>query len=380
LRCGHEVDFHPSAYLCPSCGPGTETDDPGILEVVFRPDLAAEGLVADLAGSRRGVFRFRSLLPVDDDGSGLPVGDTPLVPAPRLAERLGLGALLLKDETRNPTRCLKDRATAVAVQLAGAAGTTDLYCASAGNAAISLAGFAAHRGLPCHVFVPRYASQERLSWLRYFGADIHVSAGDYDVAFQEAEAMGQAQGWYSRNCAFNPFLVEGKKTAAFEIAEALSWRAPDVVVAPVGDGCTLSALGKGFRELQTCGLVAEVPELLGVQAEAMQPMVRRFRGGPGSDTGKTDAASINVRQPRNARRLLKEMGHAGGSMTAVTDDEIGRAQVALAREAGIVVEFSAAAGLAGLASMARAGDHRHRTAVVLLTGGRVDAGSAHGFR
>jgi len=224
------------------------------------------------------------------------------------------------------------------------------------------------------VFVPEYVSQERLAWLRYYGADIQVAEGDYDTAFAQAEDLGQQRGWYSRNCAFNPFLVEGKKTTAFEIAETLEWRLPDIVVAPVGDGCTLAALGKGFRELRDLGLTATVPRLLGVQSEAMQPMVRRFTETSGTDSGDTSAASINVRRPRNALRLLRELEEAEGSMIAVSDEAIAEAQIRLARQAGVVVEFTAAAGLAGLEAAVRGGEGSYgdATAVIVLTGGRVD--------
>ena len=138
-----------------------------------------------------------------------------------------------------------------------------MYCASAGNAAISLAGFAAHAGLRCHAFVPSYASATRLDWLRRFGAETHVSTGNYDQAFAEAEAAGAGHKWFSRNCAFNPFLVEGKKTCALEIAERLT---PDFLIAPVGDGCTLGAIGKGFREARELGWIDRLPRLIGVQA------------------------------------------------------------------------------------------------------------------
>ncbi len=203
LRCGAKYPMDARAYLCPSCG--AEHEDPGILDVRYEHSAVA-------LESRTDMFRYLPLLPVRAAGAGPGAGGTPLAPAPRLAARFGMRALYLKDETRNPTRCLKDRATAVAIAMALEMGVRDVYCASAGNAAISLAGFAANVGLKCHVFVPSYASEVRLDWLRRFGADVHVSSGDYDQAFAEAEEAGRANGWYSRNCAFNPFLVEGKKT------------------------------------------------------------------------------------------------------------------------------------------------------------------------
>ncbi len=369
FRCGSEFPYDPRAYVCSSCG--DVEGDPAILDVQY--DYAAAREAFDPSAAP-GVFRYLPLLPVDDPGNGLPVGRTPLVSAPRLAQRLGLRTLLLKDETRNPTRCFKDRATAVFMAMVHKLGITDVYCASAGNAAISLAGFAAHLGIRCHVYVPSYASQARLDWLRRFGADLHISTGNYDQAYAEAEAAGKANGWYSRNCAFNPFLVEGKKTAGLEIAEQLG-HAPDYVVVPVGDGCTLAAVSKGFREARAMGWITSIPQLLGVQTEAVQPIVNRSRGGSGSDgAGTSRAESILVRRPRNMLRLLGEFRQAGGGMIAVSDDEIAAAQAELATEAGIVVEFTSAATLAAVHAMNRRDSKllAGREIALVITGGRLD--------
>ncbi len=416
FRCGARHAFDAAAYLCPACADRKDTD-PGILDVHYDYAAAGAALKKHLRPSpqgegRRDVFRWRKLLPLADPADVLPAGNTALVEAPRLAQRLGLARLLLKDETRNPTRCLKDRATAVGVSMALGLGRRDVYCASAGNAAISLAGFAAHARLRCHVFVPSYASATRLDWLRRFGADVRVSTGNYDQAFEESEAAGQRHGWWSRNCACNPFLVEGKKTCAFEIAEQLEWRPPDMVVAPVGDGCTLAALGKGARELRTMGLIDRLPRLVGAQSAAVQPLVERFaaanapgnigasfsapsassppvvpsrganRAGQlkpapiqttsGPAATDTQAASMAVRRPRNALRLFAELREAGGTLLAVTDDEIAIAQRLLAAEAGLVAEFTSAATLAALLRLRESESLAGKTAVLVITGGRID--------
>jgi threonine synthase len=367
FRCGVAFPATLTAGLCPACGPGTDATDPGVLDVLY---LDPGG---EIVNSRTtGIFRYGALLPVSDPGPLLPTGDTPLVSVPRLASRLGLKALYLKDERRSATQCLKDRATAIGVTLAVLQKQAHLYCASAGNAAISLAGYCAHAGLTAHAFVPFDASPVRLGWLRRFGADIIVSLGNYDQAFAESEVRGSEAGWYSRNCAFNPYLVEGKKTVAFEIAEQMKWEAPDWVVAPVGDGCTLAAIGKGFRELSQLGRIGASPQLLGVQADGMKPMVRRFSGEKGEDSGQTDAASIKVRRPRNALRLLSEMRQAGGTMVAAGEEEIGKAQKLLAEECGIVAEFTSAATIAALGQLAQQGTLAGKTAVAVITGGRID--------
>jgi len=348
----------PRAYLCPACGGHHE--DPGILDV--RYDYASAG---GHFLERSDVFRYLPLLPVQAPREVLAAGGTPLIAAPRLAGRFGMRALYLKDETRNPTRSLKDRATAIATTLAIEIGAKDVYCSSAGNAAISLAGFAAHAGLRCHVFVPSYTSPVRLDWLKRFGADTCVSTGNYDQAFAEAEDAGRRHGWYSRNSAFNPFLVEGKKTCGLEIAENLQ---PDFVIAPVGDGCTLAGIGKGFREAHELGWIERLPKLIGVQAEGVQPLVARFHHSSAPE-GDTQAASIAVRKPHNALRLLHELEASGGEMIAVPDTAIAAAQRRLAEEAGVVAEFTSSATLAALERMTGI---ENRTGVLVITGGRVD--------
>lgn len=354
------------AYICPRCGGGGDTTDPGILDVHYDYDAARkEGISA----GRSDIFRYLPLLPVEAALDILPAGGTPLTAAPRLAVQLGIKAIYLKDETRNPTRSLKDRATAIAATLALECGARDVYCASAGNAAISLAGFAANLGLGCHVFVPSYASATRLDWLKRFGADTRVSRGNYDQAFAEAEQAGAEHDWYSRNSAFNPFLVEGKKTCALEIAEQLT---PDLVVAPVGDGCTLGAAGKGFREARELGFIGRLPRLIGVQAEAVQPIVARFRGESAAPAGDTEAVSIAVRRPHNALRLLNELTASDGEMIAVPDAHIREAQRRLAEQAGMVAEFTSAATLAGLEALAARESLKDEVAVLVITGGRVD--------
>ena len=370
LTTGERIPFDPAAYA-------REDDslDPPVLDVNYDYELVRRDLNLPSAShrSRRDVFRWMPLLPIDQPGEVLPAGGTPLVSAPRLARRYGLRHLYLKDETRNPTRCLKDRATAVAITMAMAQGHTDVFCASAGNAAISLAGFSAHAGLSCHVFVPNIASRTRLNWLERYGASIHISTGNYDVAFGESEEAGARHGWYSRNCALNPFLVEGKKTAAFEIIDDLEGQAPNWVISASGDGCTLGALGKGFREMREVGATDGLPRLVGVQSEAFQPIVQRFNDKPVSQSGGASRAhSVAVERPRNALRLLNEVRQSDGKMFAVSDSEIADAQGLLATEAGLVAEYTSAATLAALARLAEEQSLDGQSAVLVITGGRLD--------
>ncbi|HET6679910.1 MAG TPA: pyridoxal-phosphate dependent enzyme [Gemmatimonadaceae bacterium] len=391
LRCGTEHALDLRASLCSVCTTGGL--DHGVLDVLYDLEAAAHALCAAPAHPRADVFRWAPVLPVDAPPVTLRAGGTPLVAAPRLARSLGIGELWLKDDTRNPTRSLKDRATAIAMAIAHRLRASAVYCASQGNAAISLAGFAAQAGLECHVYVPATASETRLHWLRRYGAHVHVIDGTYDEAYAEAESAGAANGWYSRNCAFNPFLVEGKKTVSWEIEEQLGG-VPDVLVAPVGDGCTLAAIGKGFREMRDSGVTKRLPRLIGVQSDTMAPLVSRFttgaevgasagaraasgnparpRGGAVTHDHKSRASSILVGRPRNALRLFAELRESAGELVAVDDAAIERAGDALAREAGVVCEFTTAAGIAGLREIAEREPLAKARVVAVITGGRVD--------
>ena len=369
LRCLACGAIHPASVDAATCVAPSHRGERGILDARYDYDRARRSWPAPTA---RGFWRWKPLLPVAEPVTPLlEPGDTPLVAAPRLAARLGLRELWLKDDTRNPTRSFKDRASGVATAIALATGRRTVTCASAGNAAISLAGFAAAAGLACEVYVPSYASAERRAWIERFGARLHVSGGDYDAAFDECEAAARANGWYNRNCAYNPFLVEGKKTASYEICEQLGREIPDAVICAVGDGCTLGAIGKGFRELRALGVTGAIPALVGVQAEAVSPLVSRRHGEAWRDEGRqTIAASIAVRRPRNAVRVLREIEESQGTLFAVSDDALRAAQRAFAREAGVVVEAATAATLAGLEQLAADGQLRGARTVLVLTGAR----------
>ncbi len=351
-----------------------------MLDVVYDYRQATKA-VADEFPRAHDLFGFDALLPTARPKLLLPTaGGTPLVEVPAIAKRLGLLHFYIKDESRNPSRCLKDRATAVVATAMApvSAGATTMFCASAGNAAISLATYAASAGLASHVYVPARVTEAQRSALECLGATVHVSAGDYDDAFRESEMSGgKYEGWFSRNCAVNPFLVEGKKTAAFEISQALDWRTPDIVVAPVGDGCTLGALGKGFRELTYVALSERVPRLVGAQSAAMQPLVQRLRPEGSDATAVVPdrvpswATSIAVRHPRNALRVLAEVRRSHGTLVAVTDAETQAAQATLSSETRGTVEFTSATALAALERIAEAESLDGLTAVLVLTSGRL---------
>ncbi|MBI2899647.1 MAG: threonine synthase [Planctomycetes bacterium] len=351
-------------YTCPSCGLE------GILDVQYDYERIARALTRDaLARRPRDHWRYRELIPIAPDASlpPLQVGWTPVYEAPRLAQKAGVRRLHLKDEGRNPTASFKDRASSVGVVKARETGQETIACASTGNAASSLAGFAASVGLKAVIFVPERAPDPKVTQLLIFGATVIKVKGDYAVTWELCQRACERRGWYNRNCAVNPYLVEGKKTCGLEIAEQCGDAMPDWVAVSVGDGCTIAGVWKGLVEMRRLGFIDRLPRLLGVQAEGARPVVDAFRGkrdlvpGPAN----TFADSISVGHPRNWRKALKAIADSGGTMVAVSDAEILEAMRLGARLGGV---FGEPAGAAALAGVMRAGIAKSESALAVVTG------------
>lgn len=319
------------------------------------------------------MWRYRKLLPVGD-GDEVPTlvtGWTPLQVAPRLRSELGLDQVFLKDDGRNPTGSLKDRASAMAVAHAISLGREVLACASTGNAASALAGMCANVGRRSVIFVPEKTPAGKLAQILAFGAYLIRVEGDYDQAFDLAMSACQRFGWYNRNTGVNPYLSEGKKTVAFEIAEQLGWEAPDWIFVPVGDGNIIASVGKGLEELLHIGFLENLPRLVAVQSEGSSAIVDALLGDgvvrPVEVT--TLADSIAVGHPRDPDRAMRAVRQSNGIGVKVRDAEILEAQSLLARKEGVFVEPSAAASLAGLVRLAASGEvARNERVVLLLTG------------
>jgi threonine synthase len=388
--CGQEQARDYAAYVCPDCGVD------GILDVVYDYDkvcgASSPGGAFAEAGAG-GLWRFAPLLPVQPAGphAAWTLGSTPLHDAPRLAAHLGQKQLLIKDDTSLPSASLKDRAAAVAIAHARLLGVEHLACASTGNAAASLAVLTARAGLRSTIFVPAKAPAAKLAQLLLHGATVVPVDGTYDQAFDLSLAEIKKHGWYSRNCAHNPLLVEGKKTVALEIGYALTrgfhghaatW--PDAVLVPVGDGCIISAVAKGFAEMHKLGWAPSVPRIIGVQAAGASPLAQAWAGIDGGHaqlTGpeiraaiaptacQTIADSISVGIPRNRIKAWRRVAATGGGFLSVPDEAIVEAIGLLAAQAGVFAEPSGAAGLAGLlAARDKGWITAGQTVVTLVTG------------
>ena len=254
--CGAEYSVDEVPYVCPKHGYD------GIVDVMYdyeriKARFDRESLAKAQSPDDYTIWRYKPLLPVEPDSPVPPlrVGWTPLYAAPRLAERLGLRHVWVKDDGVNPTASFKDRASAVAVVKAQEMGAEIITTASTGNAAAALAGLSASVGLPAVIFVPKTAPPAKIAQHLIYGARVMLVDGTYDDAFELTLKVAEEFDWYNRNTAYNPYMSEGKKTAAYEICEQLSWEAPDRIFVPVGDGCIIGGIHKGLKDLMALSLI-----------------------------------------------------------------------------------------------------------------------------
>ena len=315
FACAAEQSADYAGFECPSCG--------GNLEVTYDYTAAAEELAGGFGESPRDLFRYQALLPVERPQPPFPlrIGGTPLYQASRLGRQTGLTRLYLKDDSRNPSASLKDRASAVTLCRAMDIGASVVSVASTGNAGSSLACLCAALGMKAVVFVPESAPAAKLTQLLSYGAQVLAVRGNYDDAFDLCLAASKEFGWFNRSNGFNPFTREGKKTCAFEIWEDLGGEVPDRVVVPSGDGNILSGIWKGWRDLKAVGLIDRLPKVDCAQSRssaAICQTVHRLRGNnepvsdwskvyPGRGAGQHDCG-LDIRRS-TARRPGRGSGH-----------------------------------------------------------------------
>lgn len=368
LACGRLEPPESARLVCPACGEN--------LDILYDYDRIARAVDPEKlrADPVRTILRYRALLPLREEvrEPALRVGGGGLLPAPRLGDRIGLASLFLLDDTTNPSASFKDRASVVAALRGREIGARTISCASTGNAASSLAWVSAALGLGAAIFVPEKAPIAKLTQILLYGARVFRVRGTYDDAFDLCLAATERFGWYTRSTGVNPFTVEGKKTAAYEIAESLGWKSPDWIFVPTGDGNILGGVAKGFREMRRLGWVDREPRLAAVQAEGCAPLADAWRSGsetPAAVVPRTIADSIAVGRPRDARRALRAVRETNGRVVAVSDDAILGAMRELPASAGLFAEPSAAASLAGLRKALADGTVAPSESVVLLITG-----------
>ena len=376
-------------YVCPKHG------DVGLLDVLYDYErIKSQVTPSDISKSKDfSIWRYWDLLPINTRSAVPPlrVGWTPLYNAKRLGKELKLRHLWLKDDGLNPTGSFKDRASAVVVAKAKELGVEVITTASSGNAGAALAGLSASGHVPAVVFVPHTAPEAKVAQLLIYGARVFLVKGTYDQAFELCLAASKEFGWYSRNTGYNPYTVEGKKTASFEICEQLSlaesansprsWSTPDRIFVAVGDGNIITGLWKGLRDLLALGWIERIPKLMGVQAEGAAACYNAWKAG--TDTmspvvAHTISDSICVGLPRDGTRAVRAVRETQGAYLTVSDDETLEAMRKLAREEGVFAEPAGATAYAGLVKAVRKNfvSHDEDVAVVVTGNGLKDVHAA----
>jgi threonine synthase len=372
--CKTEYAFSQLIYTCPKDG--------GNLDVVMDTvSIRKRYEISDIISRNdSSLWRYLPLLPVEDPGGeGTPLrtaGFTPLYSPRLLQENLGLRELWIKDEGRNPTASFKDRASAIVVGRAQEIQAELIVTASTGNAGAALAGMAAALGQKSVIFAPRTAPVAKVAQLLVFGAQVILVDGNYDAAFDLTVKAAEEFGWYCRNTGYNPFTVEGKKTASFEIWEALmtggtKYQNPLCVFVSVGDGNIISGIHKGFKDLLALGWIEQMPRLFGVQAEGSAAIANAFFSNTEEIipvAASTIADSISVDLPRDGVRAVRAVSQTGGSYEVVSDQDILNSIVTLGK-VGVFAEPAGAAAYAGLEKAIMGGRVSSNDSVVVINTG-----------
>ena len=378
LVCGREYNENEVMYTCPHCG------NEGLLEVVYDYEKVKKEFDAFYLehNTNYSMWRYLPLLPINNPTKigPLNVGYTPLYEVKRIREDLGVSNLYIKDDGRNPSASLKDRASSVVAVKAQELGKNIITCASTGNAASSLACVTASLGLRSFIFVPKTAPKAKLTQLLVFGATVFAINGIYDQAFDLSIEATEEFGWYNRNTGFNPYTVEGKKTVALEIAEQLKFDVPDYVFVSVGDGNIISGVYKGFYDLYSLGMISKIPRLVAVQAEGCKPVVDAINGDGIIRPVKPDtiADSISVGIPRSGLMAVKYVRESNGFGIAVSDSLIIDSIRYLGNKSGIFAEPAGVTSFAGyIKALNENRVSKYDKVVVIITGnGLKDIDSA----
>jgi threonine synthase len=362
--CSTTYAIVPGRYVCDRCAPRQQADRPlsGILEVEWEGDVPASGIP----------------LPVEPAWfPPIPVGNTPLWAPARLRREFGAPGLWLKDDTCNPSGSFKDRASYLVAAFASKHGVKEVVLASTGNAASSMAAVGAAAGVAIKVFLPAAAPIAKRIQVLQYGAELVSVDGTYDQAFDLSLAYSNQTGSLSRNTAYNPLTIEGKKTVAFEIVDDLlkaGAGGPDHVFVPTGDGVILAGVYRGFENLLKLGRIEKIPVVWACQAEGSSAIARAWAspfsasdpfGSP--RPSKTVADSIAVDVPRNGLHALGKLRRYDGQAVIVSDAQILAAQKTLAAGSGLFAEPSSSAAFAGWLKV-RGRLSADQNCVVLITG------------
>jgi threonine synthase len=385
--CGVRIrgDQAGSIFRCKDCGDlfeveypgwsqagGTDRPNSGALKWLWRERRSSSELL-----DHSGVWRFRELLPIlDSFGNAVTLreGNTPLYHLPRSSKALGVDQLYGKHQGMNPTGSFKDTGMTAALSVARERGFEWVACASTGNTSAAMAAYAARAGLKSLVLIP----QGKIAWGKLaqamdYGAVTCQLQTDFDGCVKVLSTIVQEAPIYLLN-SVNPYRLEGQKTPALEIAEALDWNVPDHILVPGGNLANSAALGKGFREMKALGLISRLPAISVVQAEGANPLVRSFIENGGKALrpveANTRATAIRIGNPASWRKATRVIEESGGFCLEVSEAEIAVAKAELGRE-GIGCEPASAVTLAGLKKLLAQGKVQPSDIVVLLLTGHT---------
>ena len=368
--CGQRHDADTLQTLCTVCG-----------KVLYaRYDLAAAAKAvtpADIAPREPTMWRYREVLPVRDGAFEVTLGEggTPLLRAEQLGAALGCTDLYIKDEGVNPTASFKARGMAAAVSRAKELGAERLVVPSAGNAAGAMAAYAARAGMPAFVFMPETTPQSNILESRVAGAAVELVAGHIGDAGRAARERAAVSPMFDMSTMKEPYRVEGKKTLGYEIAEALGWELPDVIVYPTGGGTGLLGMWKAFGEMEELGWIppGRRPRMVAVQMTGCAPIVAAFHAGRESispwENAETVAAGLRVPGPVADYLILRCLRESGGTALTVTDDEALAAVPEMASAEGVFACPEGAATPAALRKLLASGAVDGSERIVLLNTG-----------
>src|ERR687894_262844 len=365
-ECGTEYELE-ARYVCERCfGPLEVRYDYGALD--------AESVKRRIQAGPQNLWRYADFLPfATTPRYALPAGCTPLVRVPRLAEALGLREVWVKNDAANPTHSFKDRVVSVALAKARQLGYETVACASTGNLANAVAAHAAAAGLESYVFIPADLEEQKILATGVYGTKLVTVRGNYDDVNRLCTELSAEREWAFVNVNVRPYYAEGSKTLAYEIAEGLGFELPDRVVVPIASGSLFTKIARGFEDWREVGLVdGELPVFNGAQAEGCSPVAHAFESG--WDACKpvkpdTIAKSLAIGNPADGPYALELARRSGGSVAAVTDDEVRAGVRLLAETTGIFTETAGGVTTATLAKLAARGDiGRDERVVAFITG------------
>ncbi|NQV19568.1 MAG: threonine synthase [Armatimonadetes bacterium] len=384
ITCGKKYSPQEVTYLCPVCEKENDGTQPpkGVLKTLYNYEEIRTRYKKHKLFDKLKEKEYRELLPIKSERSlsFLKVGKTPLYELDSAIIPLLKGELkgvkdlsfqiFLKDDSQNPTFSFKDRASDLVCAFAKENGINIIVAASTGNAGSSLAGICASQKQKAIIFAPATAPKAKLTQILMYGAQLIPVDGTYDEAFDLSIEATNKFGWYNRNTAYNPFTIEGKKIVAFEIFQQMKRELPDRVFVPVGDGCIISGVYKGFEDLLKLGLIDKIPTVIAVQSEKSDNIIRNLESNTFiSKPSNTIADSIAVDIPRNFWMTKKYIEEYKGEWISVTDEEIISASKILSENTGIFAEPAAAASFAGMLKYHKQDKiNENSKNVVLLTG------------